>query len=69
MYNHILLPLDGSELAEQALSHAVALAERFQAELILLRIIKPLAKNLDLPVAVVRNAEETTRKLVREYLV
>jgi len=68
MYKRILLTLDGSELAEQALPHAVAHAERFQAELILLRVIKPLAKNLDLPVAVVRSAEETTRKLVYEYL-
>jgi len=68
MYKHILLPLDGSELADQALSHAIALAECFQAELILLRVLKPLAKNLDLPAALVRNAEETTRKLVREYL-
>jgi nucleotide-binding universal stress UspA family protein len=41
MYQRILLPLDGSEMAEQALPHAVALAERFGAELDLLRIIEP----------------------------
>jgi len=29
MYSRILLPLDGSTLAEQALPHAAALAERF----------------------------------------
>jgi nucleotide-binding universal stress UspA family protein len=68
MYKRILLTLDGSELAEQALPHAVAHAEHFQAELILLRVLKPLAENLNLPVALIRSAEEITRELVREYL-
>jgi len=40
MYKRILLPLDGSALAEQALPYAVAQAERFQAELVLLRVIE-----------------------------
>ena len=44
MYKRILLPLDGSELAEQALPHAIAQAERFQAELILFRVIEPLPR-------------------------
>jgi nucleotide-binding universal stress UspA family protein len=35
MYKSILLPLDGSSLAEQALPHALALVERFQKEMIL----------------------------------
>jgi len=38
MYKRILLPLDGSALAEQALPYAVVQAERFQAELILLKV-------------------------------
>jgi nucleotide-binding universal stress UspA family protein len=38
MYSRILVPLDGSELAQVALSHAVYLAALFQAELILLRV-------------------------------
>ena len=41
MYQRVLLPLDGSEMAEQALPHAVGLAERFGAELVLLRILEP----------------------------
>jgi nucleotide-binding universal stress UspA family protein len=41
MYKRILIALDGSALAEQALSHAVAQAERFGAELILLRVLEP----------------------------
>ena len=61
MYKRILLTLDGSELAEQALPHAITQAEYFQAELILLRVLKPLGEILYLPVALVRSAEETTR--------
>lgn len=41
MYKHILLPMDGSKMAEQALPHAVAQAECFGAELILLRVLEP----------------------------
>lgn len=41
MYNKILVPLDGSKLAEIALSHAESLATRYQAELILLTVIDP----------------------------
>ena len=43
----ILLPLDGSELAETALAPAVALAEALSAELVLLRVIVPLSIQLD----------------------
>lgn len=41
MYRRILVPLDGSDLAEQALGHAVAQASQFQAELVLLRVVEP----------------------------
>ena len=68
IYQRILLPLDGSALAEQALPHAIAQAERFQAELILLKVLEPLAKNLNLPIEATRRAEEVTRKLAHEYL-
>ncbi len=37
MYKSISLPLDGSAMAEQALAYAVAQAEHFQAELILMK--------------------------------
>jgi len=42
MYKRILLPLDGSALAEQALPHAIIQAERCQAELVLLKVLEPL---------------------------
>ena len=38
-YRRILIPLDGSELAEQALEHAYPLAETFGAELLLVGVL------------------------------
>lgn len=38
---HILVPLDGSPLADQALPLALSLARRAQAQLILLRVVEP----------------------------
>ena len=42
MYKHILVPLDGSASAEEALPDAVLLAESFQGELTLLKVLVPL---------------------------
>ena len=67
MYRRILLPLDGSSLAEQAVPHAVAQAERFQAELILLKVLPPLPERpMSSPGR--RQAEDLSAKLAREYL-
>src|SRR5262245_18542038 len=41
-YATVLAPLDGSRLAAEAVPHAVALAERFGARLVLLRVLPPL---------------------------
>lgn len=42
LYQHILVPLDGSELAETALATAFQLAEGTGAKLTLLRVVEPL---------------------------
>jgi nucleotide-binding universal stress UspA family protein len=42
MLRKILVPLDGSTLAEKALPYAGALSRRFEAELILLWVLHPL---------------------------
>ncbi|MHB0998043.1 MAG: universal stress protein [Armatimonadota bacterium] len=42
MYSNILVPLDGSELAEGALPHARALAHAFQASISLISIVEPV---------------------------
>lgn len=39
MYRRLLVPLDGSELAEEALPHALGLAGRLGSEVILLRVV------------------------------
>lgn len=41
MYDRILLPLDGSELAEAIEPHALAMAKKFESEVILLRVVTP----------------------------
>ena len=41
MFNRIVIPLDGSELAEQALAPACRIAEKFGSELLLLRVVTP----------------------------
>jgi len=41
MYHHIMVPLDGSPLAEQALPHALALARAFDAALELVAVVPP----------------------------
>src|SRR5258708_32537206 len=40
MLDHILVPLDGSALAEDAISHGVALASAFNSKLTLLRVVE-----------------------------
>jgi nucleotide-binding universal stress UspA family protein len=39
MLDHILLPLDGSSLAERVLPHAISLSEAFNSKLTLLRVV------------------------------
>ncbi len=39
MYKKILVPLDGSPLAEKALNHAVKLAKIFDSEIILFQVV------------------------------
>lgn len=68
MYDRILVALDGSPLAEQALPHAIAHAERFEAELVLLRVLEPLRLRSGLSPVAIERTEERTRRLVQEYL-
>jgi nucleotide-binding universal stress UspA family protein len=41
-YQHILIPLDGSDLAETALEDGIAIAQLCQAQITLLQVISPL---------------------------
>jgi nucleotide-binding universal stress UspA family protein len=68
MYKHILLPLDGSPLAEKALPHAITIAKCFQSELIILRVLVPLPRSPTTNEAALKRAEKATDVFVREYL-
>lgn len=46
MYDRVLLPLDGSELAQAVEPHAMALAKKFESEVILMQVITPVLKRL-----------------------
>jgi nucleotide-binding universal stress UspA family protein len=41
-YKHILIPLDGSELAEKALDDALTIAHLSHAEITLFHVVPPL---------------------------
>lgn len=43
MFDHLVVPLDGSSLAECVLPHAVALAQAFESRLTLLRTVRSLS--------------------------
>ncbi|MFC2046201.1 universal stress protein [Chloroflexota bacterium] len=68
MYKRVLIPLDGSPLAEQALPHAIAQARHFQAELILLRVVEPFVHARGMSLADLERIRQQTRVWVDEYL-
>jgi nucleotide-binding universal stress UspA family protein len=68
MYKRIVVPLDGSPLAEQALTHAMAQAERFEAEIVLLKVLEPLPEATLTSPASVQRAEQLSAQLARDYL-
>jgi nucleotide-binding universal stress UspA family protein len=68
MYKRVLLALDGSELAEYALPHAVAQADRFGAELVLLRVLEPFPRAGILWQEDVDRAEKQAMDQSRAYL-
>jgi len=71
MYRRILVPLDGSPLAEAALPHAQALAKSEDAEIIILRVpIVPderfISNSPDFASAVAKKIEREARAYVNE---
>ncbi len=68
MYQRILVPLDGSKLAEQALSHAALHAEQFGAKIILLMVLEPLHELSMAGRGAVRSAEAESARLAERYL-
>ena len=66
MYKRVLATLDGSDIAEQALSTALTLAEQFGAELFLLRVVMPLPKSYRAGAASVASIEAAEMDAVQE---
>lgn len=64
MYKKILVPLDGSALAERAINHAAEIARGTGAELILLEVVQlPLSK---VPEAGAKEEEKSIREVADE---
>ena len=42
MYRHILIPTDGSELAERGVAHGLALAKSVGAKVFVINVVEPL---------------------------
>ena len=68
MFKQVLVTLDGSSLAEQALPKAVQVAESFGAELTLLRVVNPLLKSYRAGAAIVADIEQEEKYLLEEAL-
>ncbi len=68
MYKRVLIPLDGSALAEQALSHAIALASHFQAELILLKVVEPFPHARGMSLTDLEQMRQQSQAWAHEYL-
>lgn len=68
MYKRIVVPLDGSAMAEQALPHALAQAGQFEAEVILLKVLEPLRDVVYSAPVAVHTAMELSAQLAHEYL-
>jgi nucleotide-binding universal stress UspA family protein len=67
MYKRVLLPLDGSELAEVVFSYATQLAARMGMDLVLLHVADPHERDLiPLHRAYVERAAETLRREAEE---
>jgi nucleotide-binding universal stress UspA family protein len=60
LYRHILVPLDGSKLAERALKHALSIARSSRAKVTLLQAIWPFVRG--------EQVSETEQKLRTEAL-
>ena len=70
MYKKILVPLDGSELAEKALDHAEELAKTYGAEIILFEVIPlmPIYGSPELVTPLIVDEDKNKNEAVERYL-
>ena len=70
-FKRILLPLDGSELSEQAIEQAILQAQAVDAQVHLLRVVRPVSmsqKGGMASISVIESAETDLQRLAEEYL-
>jgi nucleotide-binding universal stress UspA family protein len=67
-YKQILVPLDGSNLAEQTLPHATVHAEQFGSEIVLLKVLGPLQDPITAGRPAFMSAEAASAQLAQDYL-
>ena len=72
-FERILVPLDGSPLAERAIPLAIVLAEKFESEIFLLRVLdipEPTAptSHVEVTIGWVREARAQAHEEARSYL-
>jgi nucleotide-binding universal stress UspA family protein len=68
VYKRILLPLDGSKLAERALPHAIAQAQAFGAELLLFRVAETIPHAPGVSAADLERVRRQTVTWAQEYM-
>ena len=72
MYRKILMPLDGSEPADHALTHEIDVASKNDAELIVLTINPPVSSLLcsdESPIIDIEEYEKTMEEIHRQVLI
>jgi nucleotide-binding universal stress UspA family protein len=65
MYHHILIPTDGSELSEKAITHGIALAKAHQGKITALHVTPPFHISALEPITVAQNAQERNVRQAR----
>ena len=65
MYQHILIPTDGSELSEKAISHAVALAKVHGAKITALHVSPQFHVSALDPITLVQDAQDKHLQQIR----
>jgi nucleotide-binding universal stress UspA family protein len=68
MFKRILVPLDGSEMAEKVLPVVTAEARCHGATVVLLRVIAPFRSSLMMVPTLLEQANEQALKIVNQYL-
>jgi nucleotide-binding universal stress UspA family protein len=68
MFKRILVPLDGSELAESVLPYVKIEALAHDAEVILIRVMAPFRSSLMMKPGLLEQATMQVRPIIEEYL-